>query len=36
MFDTLKSQISEISPPEYVACRSFLQSLLYTTTRGII
>lgn len=36
MFDTLKSQINEIAPQEYLACRSFLQSLLYSTTHAII
>jgi hypothetical protein len=33
MFDSLKSQIGSIPPQDYVACRSFLQSLLYATTR---
>jgi hypothetical protein len=33
MFDSLKSQISTIPPQDYVACRTFLQSLLYATTR---
>ena len=33
MFDMLKSQITSIPPQQYVACRTFLQSLLYTTTR---
>ena len=33
MFDGLKSQISSIPPQDYVACRTFLQSLLYATTR---
>ncbi|MGO9114295.1 MAG: hypothetical protein ACLP9L_34195 [Thermoguttaceae bacterium] len=33
MFDSLKSQISSIPPQDYVACRTFLQSLLYATTR---
>ena len=32
MFDSLKSQISSIPPQDYVACRTFLQSLLYATT----
>jgi len=36
MFEVLKSQITEIPPQDYLACRSFLQSLLYTTTRSII
>ena len=33
MFDSLKSQIRAIPPQDYVACRTFLQSLLYATTR---
>jgi hypothetical protein len=33
MFDTLKGQISAIPPQDYTQCRSFLQSLLYATTR---
>ena len=33
MFDGLKSQIASIAPQDYVACRTFLQSLLYATTR---
>jgi hypothetical protein len=33
MFDGLKSQISSIPPQDYVACRTFLQSLLYAVTR---
>ena len=33
MFDGLKSRISAIPPQDYVASRSFLQSLLYATTR---
>ena len=33
MFDGIKSQISSIPPQDYVACRKFLQSLLYATTR---
>ena len=33
MFDSLKSQIQAIPPQDYVASRSFLQSLLYATTR---
>ena len=33
MFDGLKSQITSIPPQDYVACRKFLQSLLYATTR---
>jgi hypothetical protein len=33
IFDSLKSQITSIAPQDYVACRTFLQSLLYATTR---
>ena len=33
MFDTLKGQITAIPPQDYTQCRSFLQSLLYATTR---
>jgi hypothetical protein len=33
MFDGLKAQIQSIPPQDYVACRTFLQSLLYATTR---
>ena len=33
MFDSLKAKISSIAPQDYVACRTFLQSLLYATTR---
>ena len=33
LFDTLKSRIASIPPQDYVASRSFLQSLLYATTR---
>jgi hypothetical protein len=33
MFDGLKSQIGSVPPQDYVACRTFLQSLLYATTR---
>jgi hypothetical protein len=33
MLDVLKSQIASIPPQDYVACRKFLQSLLYATTR---
>ena len=36
MFDALKSQIREIPPQDYVASRSFLQSLLYATTGSLI
>ena len=33
MFDSLKSQIAAIPPQDYMTCRTFLQSLLYATTR---
>ena len=33
MFDNLKGQIASIPPQDYTQCRSFLQSLLYATTR---
>jgi len=33
MYDSLKSQITSIPPQDYLACRTFLQSLLYATTR---
>ena len=33
MFDQLKEQIREIPPQDYVACRSFLQSLSYAATK---
>jgi hypothetical protein len=33
MFDELKGRIAAIPPQDYVASRSFLQSLLYATTR---
>ena len=36
MFNVLKSQISEIPPQEYLACRTFLQRLLYATTGSSI
>jgi hypothetical protein len=36
MFDSLKSQITSIPPQDYTTCRSFLQSLLYATTRTTI
>jgi hypothetical protein len=36
VFDTLKSQMTSIPPQDYVACRTFLQSLLYATTRSIL
>ncbi len=33
MFDGLKAQIGAIPPQDYVGCRTFLQSLLYATTK---
>ena len=33
MFEKVKSQITSIPPQDYVECRTFLQSLLYATTR---
>jgi hypothetical protein len=33
MFDSLKGQITAIPQQDYTQCRSFLQSLLYATTR---
>ena len=33
MFDGLKAQIRQIPPQDYVACRSFLQSLVYAATK---
>ncbi len=33
MFDGLKGQITSIPAQDYVQCRTFLQSLLYATTR---
>jgi hypothetical protein len=33
MFDGLKSRIASIAPQDYVASRTFLQSLLYATTQ---
>jgi hypothetical protein len=33
MFDQLKSQIDQIPPMDYVACRSFLRSVNYAATR---
>jgi len=33
MFDMLKSEITSIPPQYYVQCRTFLQSLLFATTR---
>jgi hypothetical protein len=36
MLDVLKSQITQIPAQEYLASRSFLQSLLYATTGGVI
>ena len=36
MYDTLRSQIRSIPPQDFVTCRTFLQSLLYATTRAIL
>ena len=36
MLDLLKSQITALSPQDYVNCRSFLQSVLYATTRTVV
>jgi hypothetical protein len=36
MFDALKSHIAEMPPQDYVTSRSFLQSLLYATTKSVI
>lgn len=36
MFDDLRSQVADIPPHEYVACRSFLDSLLYATTQTLL
>ena len=33
MFNELKAQIRQIPPPDYVACRDFLQSLTYAATK---
>ena len=29
----LKSQVRELPPPDYMACKSFLNSLIYATTK---
>jgi hypothetical protein len=34
MFDELKSQVQEMPPMDYVACRGFLQSLAYAATKS--
>ena len=36
MYDGMKSQIREIPPHDYIECRAFLQSVLYTTTKSMI
>ncbi len=36
MFGDLRSNIDTMPPQEYVACRSFLNSLLYATTRAVL
>ena len=33
MFTDLKGQIRQIPPPDYVACRSFLQSVMFAATK---
>ena len=33
MFSELKAQIRQIPPPDYVACRDFLQSLTYAASK---
>ena len=33
MFDALKAQVREMPPPDYVACRTFLQSVTYAATK---
>jgi len=35
MYESLKSQIDDVAPQEYVAARSFLARLLFTTTHSI-
>ncbi len=34
MYAALKAQIKQIAPPDYVACRNFLSSVLYAVTKG--
>jgi hypothetical protein len=34
MYHAMKDQIQQIPPPDYVACRSFLQSLTYSATKS--
>jgi hypothetical protein len=36
MYDSLKSQIHDIAPQDYVACRGFLERLLFATTQRSI
>ena len=36
LFDMLKSQIASMPPQDYVECRTFLQSLLFATTRTVL
>ncbi len=36
MYARLKSQITSIPPQDYVAGRTFLESLLYATTRAVL
>ena len=35
LFDAVKEQISAMPPQDFVQCRTFLQSLLYATTRSM-
>ena len=32
----LRSEVNELPPQEYVACRSFLESLLFATTKAML
>jgi hypothetical protein len=36
MFEKVKARITSIPPQDYMECRTFLQSLLYATTRTIL
>jgi hypothetical protein len=36
MFESLQSQVDVMPPQDYVACRSFLNSLLYATTHTVL
>lgn len=33
MFSDLKKEIRNVPPPDYIACRNFLSSVMYTTTK---